>query len=175
VINNNLSSLAMLFGMLSLVSVGGGNTVIPDIHREAVLVHHWMTENEFAAAFAIAQAAPGPGSLIVALVGWKAAGLLGAIVATTAMYAPASILACLTGKLWRSFRNNSWQAAVEKGLAPITIGLVFASGWIVSQQVNEGILSYGFTLASALVVATTKVNPLWLMGVAGLAGIYGIT
>ena len=173
-INNNLSSLALFFGMLSLVSIGGGNTVLPDIHREAVLVHHWMTENEFAAAFAIAQAAPGPGSLIVALVGWKAAGLLGAIVAITAMFAPASILACFTGRIWRRFQNTPWQAAVEKGLAPITIGLVFASGWIVSQQVNQGVLSYAFTLATALAVAKTKINPLWLMGLAGLAGICGI-
>ncbi|MDR3591092.1 MAG: chromate transporter [Negativicutes bacterium] len=172
--NNNLLSLLLLFGSLSLVSVGGGNTVIPDIHRETVLVRHWLSETEFAAAFAIAQAAPGPGSLLVALVGWKAAGWPGAVVATAAMYGPACVLTYFSCRLWLRFRDSSWRIAVEKGLAPVAIGLIFASGWVIAQEVSHGLLSYAFTAVAVWVVAKTGINPLILMVLAGLAGIAGL-
>jgi chromate transporter len=172
--NSNLWSILLLFGSLSLVSVGGGNTVIPDIHREAVLVRHWLSDAEFAAAFAIAQAAPGPGSLLVALVGWKAAGWPGAFAATAAMLGPACILTYFSCRLWLRFRDSRWQGAIEKGLAPIAIGLIFASGWIIAQEVSRGLVSYAFTAVTIWIVARTGISPLLVMVLAGLAGIAGL-
>ncbi|MDR3563601.1 MAG: chromate transporter [Negativicutes bacterium] len=172
--NNSLLSLILFFGSLSLVSVGGGNTVIPDIHRHAVLVQHWLTDAEFAAAFAIAQAAPGPGSLLVVLVGWKAAGWAGALLAMLAMYGPACVLTYFASRLWLHFRNSRWQVALERGLGPIAIGLIFASGWIIAQEVCQGYLAFVFTAVTVGVVAKTKLNPLLLMALAGLAGVLGL-
>lgn len=172
--NANLLTIFLFFSSLSLASVGGGNTVIPDIHREAVLMRHWLSDAEFAAAFAIAQAAPGPGSLLSALVGWKAAGWLGAIVATAAMYGPSCLLTYFACRLWLRFRDSRWLIALEKGLAPIAIGLIFASGWVVAQEVSHGAMSYLFTAAAAWIVACTKINPFIIMGIAALAGLAGV-
>lgn len=166
--NNIFISLLMLFGSLSLASVGGGNTVIPDIHREAVLMHHWLTDGEFIAAFAIAQAAPGPGSLIVALVGWKAAGWPGAIAATIAMYGPSCTLTYFSSRLWLKFQNSRWQIAIEQGIAPISIGLIFASGWVIAQSIDKNWLTYIFIAFTIWNVVKMKVNPSWIMAFAAL-------
>lgn len=164
-------SLVILFGSLSLASVGGGNTVIPDIHREAVMAHHWLTDSEFIAAFAIAQAAPGPGSLIVALVGWKAAGWPGAITATGAMYGPSCTLTYLCSCLWLRFQNSRWLIAIEQGLAPISIGLIFASGWVILQSIDKNWLAYILIVATIWNVVKMKVNPSWIMAMAVIIGI----
>ena len=76
---DTLAALAWQFAVLSLVAFGGANAVIPEIHHQSVEVRHWMTDQDFAALFAIAQAAPGPNFLVSTLVGWKAAGLPGAV------------------------------------------------------------------------------------------------
>ncbi|MEN6565311.1 MAG: chromate transporter [Veillonellales bacterium] len=172
--NNTFISLLILFSSLSLASIGGGNTVIPDIHREAVLAHHWLTDGEFIAAFAIAQAAPGPGSLIVALVGWKAAGWPGAIIATIAMYGPSCTLTYFGSRLWLKFQNSHWQMAIEQGLAPISIGLIFASGWVIAQSIDTNWLAYIFIAVAIWNVVKMKFNPLWVMVIAALTGIIEI-
>ena len=83
-----LLQLAALFSLLSVLAFGGGAGVIPDMQRAAVDMHHWVTAPEFLDMFAISRAAPGPGSLIVLLVGQRAAGPAGAAVAGLAMFAP---------------------------------------------------------------------------------------
>jgi len=171
---NSLLSLFLFFASLSLMAVGGGNTIIPEIHRQAVLVRHWMTDAEFAAAFAIARAAPGPGSLLVALVGWKALGFAGAVTATLAMYAPACILTFFVSRIWLRFRDNRWVIALEKGLAPVAMGLLFASGWVLAEGAAHGWVSYLFILVTIWVVAKTRINPLVIMALAGVAGILGL-
>ncbi len=171
---STIVSLCVLFGSLSLVSIGGGNTVIPDIHRAAVLNYHWLTDKQFAAAFAIAQAAPGPGSLIVALVGWKAAGWPGAIAATSAMYAPACTLTFICSHLWLRFKNSPWLILIEKGLAPISIGLILASGWIILQDINRNWLTDILTVTTIGNVIKMKIHPILLMALAAIAGIAGL-
>ena len=93
-----LLQLAALFSLLSVLAFGGGAGVIPDMQRAAVDVHHWVTAPEFLDMFAISRAAPGPGSLIVLLVGQRAAGPAGAAVAGLAMFAPSSALAFLAAR-----------------------------------------------------------------------------
>lgn len=167
-------SLCLLFGSLSLVSIGGGNTVIPDIHRAAVLHYHWLTDKEFAAAFAIAQAAPGPGSLIVSLVGWKAAGWPGAIAATSAMYVPACTLTFICSRLWLKFKNNPWIILIEKGLTPISIGLILASGWIILQDINRNWLTDILIITTVWNGIKMRMHPILLMAIAAIAGIVGL-
>ena len=168
-----LLSLASFFGLLSLMSFGGGNTVLPDMHRQAVEIQHWMSDGEFAAAFAITQAAPGPGMLIVTLVGFKAAGWWGALVATVAMFAPCCLLTYLATLGWGRFHESRWGRAVERGLAPVALGLIFASCVIIARAADHGWPAYGITAFSALVFTRTKVNPLWLIGAAAAAGAMG--
>src|SRR5215510_13621569 len=100
---STLLQLILVFGSLSLLSFGGTNTVLPEMHRQAVTVNHWLTDQQFASIFAISQAAPGPSSLIVSLIGFKAAGWVGVLVATVAMFIPSAMLTFAASLAWEHF------------------------------------------------------------------------
>jgi len=134
-ISSVLTELAWQFALLSFLAIGGVNTLIPEIHRRVVDVEHWMTDTDFAQAFAIAQAAPGPNLLIVSLIGWKVSGVLGALVATAAICIPSSLLTFAVAHVWDRFREAPLRAAIQHGLAPVTVGLVLATGYILARTV----------------------------------------
>ena len=106
---DTLVTLAVQFALMSLFAFGGANAVIPEMHRQAVDLHHWMTGSEFAALFAIFQAAPGPNFMIATLVGWKAAGLPGAMIATVALCAPSCFFTYWVVKVWDRSREARWR------------------------------------------------------------------
>src|SRR5258708_21833130 len=119
---DSLLALAVVFAPLSLLSFGGGNAVLADIANQAI-AHRWTSEREFADLFALSRAAPGPGSMLATLIGWKVAGLPGALVATLAFYLPSALLVFAAAHLWGRWRGLPWHAAIERGLAPIAAGL----------------------------------------------------
>jgi chromate transporter len=173
---DTLVALAVQFTGLSLAAFGGANAVIPEIHRQAVDVDHWMTNQDFAALFAIAQAAPGPNFLVVTLVGWKAAGLAGALVATAAMCGPSCILTYWVAKAWDKYRETAWRSAIGAGLAPVTVGFVGSSAYVLVRAADTGWKLAIVTAVSAGVAYFTKLNPLWCLlaaGVLGVAGVFG--
>src|SRR5580692_9431558 len=92
--------ILILFASLSLLSIGGGNSVLPEMHQRSVSDYHWLTDNQFADVFAISQAAPGPSILIVTLIGYKAAGIFGALLATVAVMLPAGVLVYFVSRFW---------------------------------------------------------------------------
>jgi chromate transporter len=169
-----LSELAIRFSALSLVAIGGINAIVPEIHRVVVDVQGWMTSAEFARLFALAQIAPGPNAMVVALVGWKVAGVMGALVATVATCGPSS-LACYYAWRWADrFAESRWRAIVQRALAPIAIGLIMASGYTLAQGADRSPGAFALTLAAGAALAFTRINPVWLLGIAALAGIAGI-
>src|SRR3984957_6846670 len=131
----SLLTLFAVFAPLSLLSFGGSNSVIADIAHQSVAVQHWTSEREFADLFALSRAAPGPGSMLAALIGWKLAGLTGAVVATVSFYGPAALLVFFAAKIWGRWRGSAWHQAVERGMAPIAAGL-FLSGGIAVLRVS---------------------------------------
>ncbi len=169
-----LSVLATDFAVLSLLSVGGAVSVLPEMHRSLVDVHGWITGREFSDLFALAQAAPGPNVLVVSLFGWQVAGIAGALVTTVAMILPSSLLTYYADRmLWRRAGAAAWREIVDNGLAPITIGLVLASGVLLAgANVSNG-PAMVCTVAAALIAWRTKVHPLWLIASGALAGILG--
>jgi chromate transporter len=173
-VSDTLTALALQFGVLSLLAFGGANAVVPEIHRQAVAVHHWMSDKDFAALFAIAQAAPGPNMMISTLVGWKAAGIAGALIATAAMCAPSCLLTFAAVKVWDRFREARWRAVVIGGLAPVTVGLVSASAWLLTRAADLQWRLAVVTAATALVGYFTKLNPLWCLAVAAVLGLAGV-
>lgn len=166
-----LLPMAARFALLSILSFGGVNVVLPDAHRFVVDTQHWLTDQQFADFFAIAQAAPGPNFLIFALIGWHVAGVLGALTATLAIIVPAGTLAFIVGGLWHRFRNAPWRRAMQTGLAPVTIGLVFSSALVLSTAADHDWLTFAVTVATAVIALGTKLNPLWLFAAAGVLGI----
>ena len=170
---NILAQLAMDFSMLSLIAVGGAITVLPEMHRSVVEVHGWMSGAQFAELFALAQAAPGPNILVVSLVGWKVAGLSGALVATAAMCAPSCVLAFAVSRIWQRFRGTRWRTLVQDGLAPVTVGLLLAGGYLITLSADDSIGAFAITGVTAALVLTTRIHPLWLFAAAGLVGLAG--
>ena len=122
-----LLQIAAMFSVLSLLAFGGGAAVLPDMQRQAVDVHHWLTAREFLDMFALSRAIP-PGSMIVVLIGQKAAGILGGLVALLAMFGPSSLLAFVTARLWHRGGGTAWRETLEQALAPVSIGVTIASG-----------------------------------------------
>jgi chromate transporter len=166
----DLWTIALVFGYLSLTSFGGGNVAIPEIHRQVVLVRGWVTEPQFAQAFALSRAAPGPSTLFVFLLGFKMAGWVGAIVASTCMYLPGAMLmqgACMALGRWER------QPALRRifvAMRPIAIGLVFASSYVVGKAAVTGPLTAGVFLAATALLAFTRVPVLVVLAGAAVLG-----
>ena len=135
-----LLAIAFVFVPLSVVSIGGGSGIFAEMQRQAVDVHGWMTERDFVDLFAISRAAPGPGSLIAALVGWKAAGFWGALVAALSLYVPSSVMLYAAGLWWHRGSHAGLRRAIERGLRPVAVGLIFAGALRVLQADGAGLL-----------------------------------
>ncbi|HUN45450.1 MAG TPA: chromate transporter [Stellaceae bacterium] len=170
----SLWAIALLFGSLSLVAVGGANVVVPEMHRQAVDIGNWMSDTEFANLYAIVRAAPGPNMLIATMIGWKAAGLPGAVVATVAMCGPSCLLTYGVTRVWQRYQHTRWRAAVEAGLAPVTVGLVLASAYVLTRAADADWRAVAVTAVTAVVALGTRLNALWVLATAGVLGAAGL-
>jgi chromate transporter len=170
---NVLWTLAVRFGLMSLLAVGGANAAIPEMHRLAVDLNHWMTDRQFADMFAIAQISPGPNVIIVTLIGYHVAGIAGAVVASLAMTGPTCIVAFLVGRVWERFKTAHWRIAIQAGLVPVSLGLMAASAYVIARATDQSWLSAALTLATAALAYFTTINPLWMFVAAGLLGLTG--
>ena len=172
--SGTLLTLLLHFGFLSLAAVGGGNSAIPEIHRQAVEISGWMTERQFADIFAISQTAPGPNFLISTLIGYHVAGPIGAILATVGMCGPSSVLAYYVSGTWEKFKYARWRMAVQAGLIPVSVGLIGATGIIVAQAADHTVVAYALTAVTAVITYATRLNPIWLFLVGGALGLMGL-
>ncbi len=166
--DNRLLGLVLVFAPLSLVSFGGGQAIIADMQHQTVDVQQWLSGNQFAELFAISRAAPGPSTLIAALIGWQVAGFLGALVATLSIYVPSSIVVYGATRWWHARRDSPWRGILERGLAPIAVGLVFAAALSVIQAAGAGPLQIATALAACLLLIFTNVSAYMLMAAAAL-------
>lgn len=171
--NPVLVQLAWRFFLLGFVAIGGANAAVPEMHRYVVEIEHWMTDGEFAALFAIANAAPGPNVLIVTLVGWHVAGVAGALVTTLAMLGPTSVLVYGVFHIWNRMQNAPWRPAVQNGLSAVTVGLVAATAHILTLATATNIRLAAVTAATAAASYLTKANPLWCFAAAAALGAAG--
>jgi chromate transporter len=171
---NPILTLALTFGVMSLFAVGGANSAIPEMHRVAVDVHHWLTDKEFADVFAIAQLSPGPNVLIVTLIGYAVAGISGALVATLAMCVPTAVLAFYVSRFLRQRSHSRWPAIIQAALVPLSIGLMGASGLILALTSDRTWAAALVTAGAAILASTTRLNPLWLLLAGGLLGFIGV-
>jgi chromate transporter len=171
--DNTLVTLFGYFALLSLFAVGGANAAIPEIHRIAVDVMHWMTDKQFADMFAISQLSPGPNVIIVTLIGYHVAGLSGALVATVAMCGPTCVLAFFVAKVWDRFKNARWRIAIQAGLVPVSLGLIAASAFVLARAADHNVYAGVVTAVTAVIGFFTRLNPLWIFAAGGLLGLSG--
>lgn len=166
-----LEQIALLFGKLSLLAVGGANSTVPEIARVVVNQKHWVTPTQFSQLYAIANTAPGPNVMIVTVIGAHVAGVPGGLVATVAMVLPAGILAALVAALFDKHREARWRRLAQAALLPLTAGLVLATSYVLVRQSDTGWLTAVITAATALLAWRTKLHPLWMFGAGALLGL----
>ncbi len=158
------------FAAISLIAVGGGMAVLPELNRLVVEVHGWMDGPRFAQLFALAQAAPGPNVLVVGLIGWEVAGLSGMLAATLAMTAPSGLLCYGFARFRRRLAGSRALRLAERGLVPIAVGLILASGLILAEAAARGAVAVALVVGSTLFVWRTDHSPLWVLAAGGVAG-----
>jgi chromate transporter len=168
--DNILLNLVIVLAPLSIAAIGGATGIYAPLQHETVEIRQWLTPREFLDLFAIARATPGPSSMIATLIGWKVAGIVGAVVATLALYLPSSALCYAVAKVWDRHRGKGWHTALEGGLAPVGAGLVFAGLLAILRLSDAGPLSFAIVIGvAALLTWRPKLHPfLMLLGGAGL-------
>ena len=171
---NPVSTLILTFAWMSLFAVGGANSAIPEMHRVAVDVQHWMNDKQFADVFAISQLAPGPNVLIVTLIGYSVAGVAGAVAATLAMCGPTAILAYYVSRLLQRSSRSRWPAIIQAALVPLSIGLMGASGLILALTSDRTWVAGLITATAAVLAFATRLNPVWLLLAGGALGFAGV-
>ncbi len=175
---SDLVRLINVFCLLSLLAVGGGSAVLPQMEHETVSVHHWITGEQFSTIYSLGQMAPGPNMSMVALIGWQAAGAAGLVAVLVAFYLPSSFLVYGCSYVWDRFKDNPWRDAVQRGMAPVTIGLMLAGVHAVGKTacvnpertIEFNGITTGIALAVAGILFAKHINPALLMLVGGGVG-----
>lgn len=173
------------FATVSLLAVGGGIAVLPDVHRVMVSQHAWLNEAQFTSAVALSQAAPGPNVLFVLLLGWQvglnagggALPFLGATLCLLAMVLPSSVLTLLATRWAHRRHRSAGVQAFRKGMAPVVVALMASTAWLLGPaaraQTLVDPLAWALTLGALLLVWRTRIHLLWLLGIGALAGALG--
>ena len=167
--------LTLYLALMSSISFGGIPPVLPDIRHFVVVANGWLTDQDFANFFALAQTIPGPNMiLMMALVGWKVGGVTGAVAGAAATAVPACMIYYFGYRFWARFRDASWQKIARASLAPLTFGLVVAGGVVMAETVDKNWVAVAISTAAALFLLATRFNPLWMLGAAAVLSALGV-
>jgi len=162
--------LVGVFSLLSVLAVGGGLAVLPEMKHQTVDVRQWLTGDQFVDIYSLGQLAPGPNMLMVTVIGYRVAGIVGAVAVTLAFFVPASILTFAATRLWRHFSGSPWREAVQRGLAPITIGLMCSGVISISKEAITNFTTVVIALAMLFILMRHHINPGFLILAAGAIG-----
>ena len=158
------------FLLLSLLSIGGAISTVPEMHRYLVDQHHWLSNEQFSAMVAIAQAAPGPNLLFVAVLGWGIGGAFGMLVTMMGILLPSTTLTLAAARWGEARRTTRGVQAFVNGMAPLTVGLVLSTGWILGAPARGSWPLATMAVATTALSVRTKISPLWLILAGGVVG-----
>jgi chromate transporter len=161
------------FAVLSLLAVGGAITTVPEMHRYVVGQQGWLNDAQFTASVALAQAAPGPNVLFVAVIGFNVAGLAGVAATLLGTLLPSTALALAAARLGSRYRQARATRAFTAGLAPLTVGLLLATGWILLEPTRTAPAAWALVALTLLVMQRTAWSPLWPIAAGAAAGMAG--
>lgn len=162
-----LLHLALTFAVLSLLAVGGGTAVLPEM--QSILLHEYaLTHDRFVHIYSLGQLAPGPNMLMVLVIGLQIAGLLGAAVVFLSFFIPSSVLCLFVGRLWIKMGDSPWRRAIQNALEPISIGLMLSGVYAVGKAAADTPITFGLALIAFIILARSKVNPVLVILAAGL-------
>ena len=162
-----LIHLALTFSLLSLLAVGGGTAVLPEM--QTILLHEFsLTYDQFVHIYSLGQLAPGPNMLMVLVIGLQVAGILGAAVVFLSLFIPSSVLCLFVGRLWIKMGESPWRRAIQNALEPISIGLMVSGVYAVGKAAAVTPLTFGLALIAFVILVRTKVNPVLVIVAAGI-------
>ena len=168
---NKLLSMTLVFATLSILAVGGGTALLPEMQRVLVHQYHWITDRQFRDIYSLGQVAPGPNMLMVMVIGYRIAGGLGAVVVAVAFFLPDCIMTFFANRVWQRYSGSPWRAAIQRGMAPIAIGLMLSGTYTVGalslRKTPAPMLGAGIALLTLAILSWRRVNPVLLISVAG--------
>lgn len=169
----DLWALWLHFMLLSLLAIGGAITTTSEMQRWVVGERHWLTDAQFTASVALAQAAPGPNLLFVAVVGWNVAGLVGVLATMTGSLLPSTTLALVATRWGAQRQDHRGVRAFKAGMAPLTIGMLLATGWVLTEPLRPHAATWGLVAGAVAFMVFTRRSPLWPVAAGALAGALG--
>jgi chromate transporter len=161
-------SLSFIFLRIGAVTFGGGFVMIPEIQAEVVDSHHWLTHQEFADATALGQITPGPVLIMATFVGYRVAGLLGALFSTICVFLPSFLMTIAAGSSFRRFRANRQMQAFLRGVAPAVAGLLVAAAWSVARAGIHSIIGASMAAVILVILLRFRPNVFWVLIGAGV-------
>src|SRR5262249_41972026 len=156
---SKLSDLIGVFGLLSVLAVGGGAAVLPEMKHLTESEHHWLTEDQFVHIYSLGQLAPGPNMLMVGVIGHRVAGLPGALAPVVAFLLPASALTWGVGRLWQRLAGWPWLEALQRGLGPVSIGLALSGAISIARGAMINVTTGVIAAAVLGILLRRHVNP----------------
>lgn len=177
---NKIVALINNFALMSLLAVGGGTAVLPEMKHDTVEAHHWVTDTQFAEIYSLGQLAPGPNMTCVSLIGYEVAGVAGLIAVLFAFFFPACLLCYFVSQIWDAAEGSPWRDAVQRGMAPIVIGLMLAGCYALGKTASFNpargwefnLLTLAIGAVVAVVLTFTRINPALTILGGGVAGYF---
>jgi chromate transporter len=166
---HKLWSLAWVFGLLSIVAVGGGTAVLPEMERLVVNQYHWMGDQQFRDIYSLGQVAPGPNMLMVMVIGYRLAGMAGAMVVGLAFFLPDCVLTFFASRWWYRLSESRWRTALQRGLAPVAIGLMLSGTYALARLSIFNVMGLAIAAVTCGILSWRHINPLLLISAGGLA------
>jgi chromate transporter len=167
---SQLLALLGVFGLLSVLAVGGGTAILPEMKHLTVARLDWLTADQFVEIYSLGQMAPGPNMLMVSVIGYRVAGYTGALAALVGFFLPAGLLTLGASRLWTHFAGSPWREAVQRGLAPVAIGLMAAGVIAIARVAIQDALTVALAAAVTGILLWRHVNPALLILAGGLVG-----
>jgi chromate transporter len=166
---SKLINLIWVFALLSILAVGGGTAVLPEMERLTIYHFHWITPGEFRDMYSMGQVAPGPNMTMVLLIGYRISGALGALAVGIAFFLPDCVLTLVIHRLWDRIRDSPWRTAVQHGMAPVAIGLMVSGTYAVARLSIFNLTSLLIAAAVFVLIIWRHFNPAMLVLGAGLS------
>lgn len=171
---NQLPALARVFAYLSLLTVGGGMAAFPELKILTVDIHHWLTFPQLIHLYSVGQMAPGPNMMMIVVIGEWVAGLPGAVVVLIAFFLPTALLAFFIGRLWTRLEKWPWRASIQRGLAPVSIGLLLAGALTMAKGAVTGWVTAAVAVIVLAILLRSRINPALLVLVGAVVGLLAL-
>jgi chromate transporter len=169
---SQIPALLGVFAYLSLLTVGGGLAAFPELHHLVVDVHHWLDGPQLVHLYSLGQTAPGPNMMMVVAIGERVAGPFGAVATLLAFFLPTGVLALGVGRLWARLERWPWREAIERGLAPVSVGLVLSGSISLARVALSGWTAAAVAAVVFALLLGTRINPAFLVLGGGLVGLF---